>query len=221
MGGVFSTGFGGGFLPDAPQDAWVFIVDDDASFLSALERLLSAKGYRIAAFTSPVQFLDRHDPKRRGCLLLDLQMAELNGLDVQSRLAARGESRPVIFLTGTDRVEAAVSAMKSGARNYLIKPVNTHILVDEIQNAIEEDNDRLEERIQTLELMGRWRMLSNREQQVFWHVANGQLNKQIAHRLGISKKTVQVHRSHVMEKMDASSSAELAHIAGRIRPLCN
>jgi two-component system, LuxR family, response regulator FixJ len=207
--------------PDLFQEPWVFIVDDDDSFLGALRRLLSAKGYKTAAFASPLQFLDRHDPKRHGCLLLDLQMSELSGLDVQSRLAARGELRPVIFLTGINCVDAAVSAMKSGARNYLIKPVNAHILVDEVQRAIEEDKARLEARIEMSEFMSRWRMLSNREQEVFWHVANGQLNKQIAHHLSISKKTVQVHRSHVMEKLNAGSTAELARMAGRIRPLCN
>lgn len=221
MGGAFSTVFEGDLSPGLSQDAWVFIVDDDTSLLAALERLLSAKGYKIAAFTSPVQFLDRHDPKRHGCLLLDLQMSELNGLDVQSKLAARGEARPVIFLTGTNRVEAAVSAMKSGARNYLIKPVNAHVLVDEVQSAIEEDRARLEARIEVSEMMSRWRTLSNREQEVFWHVADGQLNKQIAYHLRISKKTVQVHRGHVMEKLNAGSTAELARMAGRIRPLCN
>ena len=207
--------------PDVFREAWVFMVDDDRSFLGALEGLLSAKGYRTAAFTSPVQFLDRHDPRRHGCLLLDLHMAELNGLDVQSRLAARGEARPVIFLSGMNCVEAAVSAMKSGARNYLVKPVEADVVLDTVQSAIEEDRDRLEARIEMAESMNRWRMLSNREQEVFWQVADGQLNKQTAYHLRISKKTVQVHRSHVMEKLKVGSAAELTRMAGRIRSLCN
>lgn len=203
------------------QEAWVFIVDDDDRFLGALEGLLSAKGYKVAAFTSPVQFLDRHDPKRHGCLLLDFRMSELSGLDVQSRLAARGEARPVIFLTGMDCADTAISAMKSGARNYLVKPVTANVLVDEVQSAIEEDRARLQERIETSELMSRWRMLSHREQEVFWHVVSGQLNKQIAYDLQISQKTVQTHRGHVMEKLCAGSTAELARMAWRIRPLCH
>jgi len=207
--------------PDGSQDAWVFIVDDDHSFLGALEGLLSARGYRIAAFTSPIQFLNRHDPKRHGCLLLDLRMSELDGLDVQSKLAARGESRPVIFLTGINCAEAAVSAMKSGARNYLVKPVSADVLVDEVRGAIEEDRTYLQSRIETWELMSRWRTLSGREQEVFWHVVSGRLNKQIAYDLGISKKTVQVHRGHAMDKLKAGSTAEMARMAGRIRPLCN
>jgi len=207
--------------PDVFREAWVFMVDDDRSFLGALEGLLSARGYRTAAFTSPVQFLDRHDPRRHGCLLLDLHMAELDGFDVQSRLAARGESRPVIFLSGMNCVETAVSAMKSGARNYLVKPVEADVVLDTVQSAIEEDRERLEARIEMSESMNRWRMLSNREQEVFWHVADGQLNKQTAYHLRISKKTVQVHRGHVMEKLRVNSAAELARMAGRIRALCN
>jgi FixJ family two-component response regulator len=207
--------------PDVSQDAWVFIVDDDRSFLGALEGLLSAKGYKTAAFTSPVQFLNRHDPKRHGCLLLDLHMAELDGLDVQSRLAARGESRPVIFLSGMNCVAAAVSAMKNGARNYLVKPVDADVVLDTVQGAIEEDKECVKRRVEMAELMSRWQVLSNREREVFWHLAGGQLHKQIAYDLQISKKTVQVHRGHVMEKMKARSTAELAHMAGRIHPLCN
>jgi len=207
--------------PDTYPEAWVFIVDDDHSFLGALEGLLSAHGYRTAAFTSPMQFLDRHDPRRHGCLLLDLHMTELDGLDVQSRLAARGESRPVIFLSGMNCVEAAVSAMKSGARNYLVKPVDAHTVLDTVQDAIEEDRTRLQGRIEMVEMMRRWQMLSTREQEVFWHLVGGQLHKQIAFDLAISKKTVQVHRGHVMEKLKVRSTAELAHMAGRIRPLCN
>jgi len=205
--------------PDLFQEPWVFIVDDDDSFLGALRGLLSAKGYKTAAFASPVQFLDRHDPKRHGCLLLDLQMPELDGLVVQSELAARGESRPVIFLTGINCADAAVPAMKSGARNYLVKPVSADVLVNEVKDAIEEDRACLKARIETSELMRRWRTLSNREQEVFWHVVSGRLNKQIAYDLRISKKTVQVHRGHVMEKLDAGATAELTRMAERIHTL--
>src|SRR4051812_13049287 len=118
----------------ASQEAWVFVVDDDQRFLAALQSLLSVNGYKVAAYTSPVQFLDRHDPKLHGCLLLDMQMSELSGLEVQSELAALGQSRPLVFLTGTDQAEAAVSAMKGGAKNYLVKPVDAEVVLAAVKS---------------------------------------------------------------------------------------
>jgi FixJ family two-component response regulator len=207
-------------LAEQSHDAWVFVVDDDSRFLNALRGLLSLQGFKVAAFTSPTQFLDQHDPELYGCLLLDLQMSELNGLEVQSKLAALGASRPVVFLTGTDRAEAAVLAMKGGARNYLVKPVAADVLLEAVQTAIEEDEARRKGRVETLELMGLWRSLSTRQQEVFWQVVSGRMNKQIAHDLNITEKTVKVHRAHMMERLKARSTAKLVHMAARIRPLC-
>ena len=198
------------------QDAWVFVVDDDHRFLAALQGLLSVNGYKVAAYTSPVQFLDRHDPKLHGCLLLDFQMSELSGLEVQSRLAALGESRPVIFLTGTDCVDTAVSAMKGGAKNYLVKPVDADIVLTAVKSAIEEDKTCLETRIEKSALMSRWQRLSHREQDVFWYVASGWLNKQTAHDLHITEKTVKVHRARMMRKLKAGSTATVARMAERL-----
>jgi len=203
------------------KDAWVFLVDDDCRYLNALKGLLSANGYRIAAFTSPVQFLEQHDPTLHGCLLLDLQMSELNGLEVQSKLVAVGELRPVVFLSGTDSAEAAVSAMRGGARDYLVKPVEAHVVLDAVQRAIEDDKLRLERQAETSQLMNRWRLLSDRQQEVFWQVSTGHLNKQIAHCMQITEKTVKVHRANMMRKMKTRTAAELVRIADRIRPLCN
>ena len=200
----------------ASQEAWVFVVDDDRHFAGALKSFLSLQGYRVAAFTSPVQFLDQHDPHLFGCLLLDLQMSELSGLEVQTRLAARGETRPVIFLTGTDRVQEAVSAMKGGAQNYLIKPVTSDAVLDAIKSAIEADKDFLKTRIEKTELLSQWQILTSREQEVFWHVASGRLNKQTAHALHITEKTVKVHRARMMEKLKAGSTAALARMARHI-----
>jgi FixJ family two-component response regulator len=206
---------------DTSQDAWVFVVDDDCHFLRALEGLLSVNGYRVAAFTSPVQFLDRHNPKLRGCLLLDLQMSELDGLEVQAQLAALGQSRPVIFLSGCDRAESAVSAMKGGAMNYLVKPVGRDDLLDAVESAIEEDKNQGKKRVEMSELMERWKQLSPRQEEVFWQVANGHLNKQIAHQMNISEKTAKVHRAGMMEKLKARSTAEVVRMAERIQPLCH
>ena len=208
-------------LAGVSQEAWVFVVDDDCRFLSAIKSLLALKGYRVAAFTSPIQFLDQHDPELPGCLLLDLHMSELSGLEVQSKLAALGASRPLVFLTGTDRAEAAVSAMKGGAKNYLVKPVDSDVLLDTVQSAIDEDRVRRIGRVETLELMSLWRSLSIRQQEVFWHVVSGRLNKQIAHDLSITEKTVKVHRAHMMEKLKVRSTAKLVYLAGRIQPLCH
>ncbi|HWU54136.1 MAG TPA: response regulator [Rhizomicrobium sp.] len=206
---------------DAFHEPWVFVVDDDWRFRGALEGILSHKGYKVAAFASPVEFLDRHDPKLHGCLLLDFQMPELNGLDVQSTLAALGETRPVVFLTGTDSVDVAVSAMKGGAQNYLVKPVGVEAVLDSVKRAIEKDKTCLKNRIERTELLRRWRSLSYRQQEAFWHVVSGRLNKQIAHDMGITEKTVKVHRAQMMEKLKAHSTAALAQFAGRILPLCH
>ena len=208
-------------LSDASQEAWVFVVDDDCRFVKALKGLLSLNGYRVAAFTSPVQFLDQHDPALHGCLLLDLQMSELSGLEVQSMLSALGESRPIVFLSGTNGAEAAVSAMKGGAQDYLVKPVDADVVLGAVHNAIEEDKVRQKERVEMSELMNRWRQLSPRQQEVFWQVSTGHLNKQIAHCMQITEKTVKVHRANMMRKMKTRTAAELVRIADRIRPLCN
>ena len=205
-------------LSDASQEAWVFVVDDDCRFVKALKGLLSLNGYRVAAFTSPVQFLDQHDPALHGCLLLDLQMSELSGLEVQSMLSALGESRPIVFLSGTNGAEAAVSAMKGGAQDYLVKPVDADVVLGAVHSAIEEDKVRQKERVEMSELMNRWRQLSPRQQEVFWHVVIGRLNKQIAHDMQVTEKTIKVHRATMMEKLKARSTAELVHIAERIHP---
>jgi FixJ family two-component response regulator len=181
---------------------------------------LSNKGYRVATFASPAQFLDQHDPNLHGCLLLDLHMSELNGFEVQSRLGAAGKSRPVIFMTGTDYAAVAVTAMKAGAYDYLVKPIGANALLETVQGAIEADKARLEEQVELSELKDRWQSVTDREQEVFWHVVNGRLNKQIAHDLRITEKTVKVHRAHVMDKMKARSLAGLVHMARRIQPLC-
>ena|SRR5215471_982443 len=202
------------------RGAWVFVVDDDCRFLSALERLLSNKGYRVAAFTSPAQFLDQHDPELHGCLLLDLHMAELNGFEVQFRLSAAGKPRPVIFMTGTDYAVVAVTAIKAGAYDYLVKPVGADALLETVQGAIEADKARLKEQSELSELKDLWQFVTDREQEVFWHVVNGRLNKQIAHEMHITEKTVKVHRAHMMKKLKARSLAGLVHMARHIQPLC-
>ena len=124
---------------DAPR---IYIVDDDPNFLVALRRLLSSEGYDVAAFGSPASFLEAHDPARPGCLLLDLKMAEMDGLDVQSRLVADGEMRPIIFITGEASIPSTVMAIKRGARDYLTKPVDPEVLLAAVRGAIADDARR-------------------------------------------------------------------------------
>lgn len=200
---------------DTPR---IYIVDDDLNFLIALRRLLSSEGFDVQAFDSPSDFLAAHDPGRPGCLLLDLKMTEMTGLDVQSVLLAGGETRPIIFITGETGIQSGVTAMKRGARDYLTKPVEPDILLAAVQDAIKEDAKRRSARTGQNELMDRWNALSPREKQIMNCVARGLLNKQIAFDLQVSEKTVKFHRGRAMRKMKARSPTDIAQITALIGP---
>jgi FixJ family two-component response regulator len=204
-----------GQVADKPR---IYVVDDDRNFLTALRRFLSAEGFDVAAFESPVDFLAAHDPARPGCLLLDLKMAEMSGLDVQSCLMASGEKRPLIFITGEHSIPASVTAMKRGARDYLTKPVDPAVLLSAIREAMGEDTRQRTVLTGHTELLTRWRALTLRERQVLKCVAQGQLNKQIAFDLSLSERTVKAHRGRAMKKMKARSPADLVQMAAQIGP---
>lgn len=190
---------------------WVYVVDDDHRVLAAFRRLLEAVGHRVIAFDSPRAFLAEHDPTLPGCVLLDVGMTDLSGLETQMQLLALGDTRPVIFVTGHDDVATGVLAMKGGARDYLLKPVSDSILLAAVAAAIQADLVNQRKRIERAELLRRWQSLTPRERQVMAHVVRGRLNKQIAGDMDIVEKTVKVHRARVMEKMGVRSVAALVH----------
>jgi FixJ family two-component response regulator len=196
--------------------ATVFLVDDDPSILRALTRLLGAGGHRVSAFRSPREFLAQHDAAVPGCVVLDLAMPGLSGLELQTALAAAGCQRPIVFLSGHGDVPSSVRAMKAGAVDFLIKPVSEETLLAAIQRAMDRDRLMRQARAELQAIGERLSRLTPREREVFQHVVAGQLNKQIAADLGTVEKTVKVHRSRVMEKMGVRSLADLVRMAERI-----
>jgi FixJ family two-component response regulator len=198
------------------ETATVFLVDDDLSILRALTRLLRVGGHQVSAFRSPRDFLAQHDAAVPGCVVLDLAMPGLNGLELQAALAAAGSQRPIVFISGHGDVPSSVRAMKAGAVDFLTKPVSQENLLAAIQRAIECDRVMRQARAELQAIDERLNRLTPREREVFQHVVAGQLNKQIAVDLGTVEKTVKVHRSRVMEKMGVRSLADLVRIAERI-----
>jgi FixJ family two-component response regulator len=199
----------------------VFLVDDELSVRQSLSNLLRAAGLNVATFASAQSFLESYDPCVPGCLVLDLAMPGLNGLELQETLAARGSGLPIIFLSGQGDLPSGVKAMKRGAVDFLGKPADAADLIPAVRSAIEKD--RLARRVdaELTEIRRRLASLTPREYEVLCHVVSGKLNKQIAADLGTVEKTVKVHRARVMEKVKAASLAELVRIAQRagIQPL--
>jgi len=187
----------------------VLIVDDDADVRDSLHELLLSVGLDAAGFGSPRELLDANLPDRTGCLVLDVRMPGASGLDLQHQLAANGDAKPVVFLTGHGDIPMSVQAMKAGAVDFLTKPVRDQALLDAVNAGIERDAAQRAERRAVHEYVERHARLTPRERQVFRAVALGRLNKQIAYDLGISEITVKLHRSGVMRKMEAASVGEL------------
>jgi FixJ family two-component response regulator len=194
----------------------VFVVDDDPAVLKGLSRLLRSAQLEVATFNSPQEFLERHDANAPGCLVLDLSMPGLNGLELQQALTTKGAAIPIIFLTGHGDVPTSVQAMKRGALDFLTKPVNDDDLIKAVHDAIEKDRIARQARAELDEIQQRLATLTPREREVLTHVVSGQLNKQIAFDLGTVEKTIKVHRARVMEKMKAQSVAELVRLAERV-----
>ena len=191
----------------------VFVVDDDPSVRKSLTRLVASAGYVVEAFASAREFLERAPTGGPCCLVLDVRMPGLTGLDLQKTLAQAVHRIPVVFITGHGDVSMSVTAMKAGAVDFLTKPFDGKDLLGAIQRAVEKDTRDLGTEARTGEIQARVRLLTPRERQVFALVVTGMLNKQIAAQLGIAEKTVKVHRARVMDKMRAGSVAELVRLA--------
>lgn len=194
----------------------VCIVDDDPSVLKAMARLIGTAGYRVKTYERASAFLDSRLPRGPKCLVLDLRMPGLGGLDLQRELAARGLILPVIFLTGHGDVPSSVEAMKAGALDFLTKPVRGAALLEAVRSALEKDKARLKTQRELNLIRSRIETLTSREYEVLRWVISGLLNKQTAFEIGISEKTVKFHRAMVMQKMKANSVAELTILADRM-----
>jgi len=194
----------------------VFIVDDNLSVRKSLSRLLALAGYTVEAFESAREFLAREPSKGPCCLVLDVRMPGLTGIEMQEALAAAGRRMSIVFVTGHVDVPTSVKAMKGGAVDLLTKPIDREELLAAIARAVAKDAADLSEEIRVAEIRQRVKMLTARETQVFALVVTGMLNKQIAYELGVGLKTIKVHRARVMEKMRAASVAELVRLADAV-----
>ena len=197
-------------------DKLVFVVDDDAPLRESLADLLRSIGVRVESFASAQEFLQSKRPDVPSCLVLDVRLKGLSGLDLQKRLIAGDIEIPIIFITGHGDIPMAVQAMKAGAVEFLRKPFRDQELLDAVQQALERDCKAREQRAEIAELRSRFDSLTPREREVMALVAAGLLNKQVAGELGTSEASVKVHRQHVMEKIGADSLAELVRMADKI-----
>lgn len=190
----------------------VFVVDDDEMVRDSLRWLLEAAGFKVETFASGEDFLKGYDPGWPGCLIVDLRMPGMSGLDVQKALTEEKIPIPTIFLTGHGTIPHAVRAMRRGAVDFITKPYNDQTLLDRVEQCLARDRQARRERVEQAEIEKRLANLTPRERQVMGYVVDGKSNKVIAAELGISQKTVEAHRARVMEKMRADSLAELVRI---------
>ncbi|MGB5331101.1 MAG: response regulator transcription factor [Woeseiaceae bacterium] len=191
------------------QSPTVFIVDDDATIRFAMQALMDSVNLHHEIFASGDEFLEKMTDQRPGCLVLDIRMPGLGGLELQEELIKRGNTLPIIFITGHGDVPMAVEAMQKGAVDFIQKPFRDQELLDRIRDALATDEERREAQQHHAEVAGRLDRLTNREREVFDLVVTGKPNKVIAYELGVSQRTVEIHRARVMEKMQARSLADL------------
>ncbi len=191
----------------------VFLVDDDASIRKSFSRLLRSNGLHVESFASAQDFLNREPFDGNGCLVLDIRMPGLSGTDLFKELRKAEYSLPVVFVTGHGDIPTGVQAMKEGAVDFLTKPIDEEELLNAVREAVARDTVEHEKYVDATHIRQRLRTLTDREHEVLTHVITGMLNKQIAHALGISEKTVKVHRGRVTEKLGVRSVAELVRVA--------
>ena len=196
-----------------PPEAIVFVVDDDPSVRTGLARLLKSVGLTAAMFASAPEFLEEVTPDKPGCVIVDLRLPAMSGLELQEQLKARSLNLPIIFLTAFGTVPASVRAMKAGAIDFLEKPVDDQTLIDAVFRALELDRAQRAKQAEIQAVLDRFKSLTPREVEVFRLIITGKLNKQVAHELNTSEKTIKVHRARILEKMHCQSLAELVRLA--------
>jgi len=194
----------------------IHVVDDDKAYRTAVARLLEASGYRVALYASAAQLLEAAPPAEAGCILLDIQMEGLSGLELQERLAEAGNRLPIVFLTGHADVPSSVRAIKAGAEDFLTKPAAKDVLLAAVKRALARFHAVAESAERIGALQARLAKLTPREREVFDLVVRGKLNKQIAHQLGTSERTIKAHRHNIMHKLEMQSVAELVLFAERV-----
>jgi FixJ family two-component response regulator len=200
----------------ATPQTTVFVIDDDPSFRRSTEMLIESAGLSVQTFSSAEEFLRARRPDVPTCLVLDVRLPQISGLDLQRELAKAGVQIPIIFITGHGDIPMTVQAMKAGAIEFLTKPFREQEFLDAIYRAINFDRTARLQRAKLADLRGRYQALTAREREVMAHVVTGMLNKQIAHELGTTEKTIKVHRGHLMQKMGVKSLADLVRTAERL-----
>jgi RNA polymerase sigma factor (sigma-70 family) len=201
----------------ASTDTTVFVVDDDASIRDALSLLISLKGLRASVYSSAEDFLAVYDPGWRGCLLTDLKMPGMSGLDLQALLRQRGVTLPVVVLTAHGDVSTTRAALKNGAVDFLEKPVDDEVLVDVLRNAIRIDEERHRANTESAQTAARLARLTSRERDVLELLAQGLQHREIAERLAISPRTVEVYKARMMEKLQCRTLADVVRIGTNLR----